>query len=148
MKFVLSRLLVAAVVVFSTVAAQAQSMTARDVLEKAGLLAIFSIDCSQRPAASNGYIVYRPLDTSRVQRDTMVGQTDRMFVSVAETASFSGLNEITINGTADGKPISYVLRVEGPRHRVMQWTEDGKKTVTDGVWTEANYTMPWVSKCG
>ena len=148
MKLALSRLLIAAIVVFSTATAQAQSMTAREVLEKAGLLAAFSLDCSQPAAASNGYIVYRPLDASRVQRDTMVGPTDRRFVSVAETASFSGMNEITVNGTADDKPISYVLRVEGPRHRVMQWTEDGKKTVTDGVWTEDKYSMPWVTRCG
>jgi hypothetical protein len=29
----------------------------------------------------------------------------------------------------------------------MQWTEDGVQSVKDGIWTQANYTMPWVTKC-
>ena len=54
---------------------------------------------------SNGYIVYRALDASRLQRDTMVGPTNRMFVSIAETSSAATPNEITVTGTADGKKL-------------------------------------------
>ena len=45
-------------------------------------------------------IIYHALDAARVQRDTMMGPTNRMFVSIAETASASAPNEITVSGTA------------------------------------------------
>lgn len=139
------RLLIAAAFLVVAFPAQAQTMSAREMFERLGMLATFSIDCSLPPSDSNGYIVYRAMDGTRVQRDTMTSPTNRMFVSVAETASHSGMNEITVNGTADGKRLSYVLRLDGPRHRVMQWFEDGKQSVVDGVW--GTYTMPWVTKC-
>lgn len=144
----LQRVLIAAACILGSLPAHGQSMSAREVFEKAGLLAAFSIDCSQPVSDSNGYIVYRAMDATRVQRDTMTSATNRMFVSVAETASYSGINEITVNGIADGKRLTYTLRIDGPRQRVMQWTEEGKQSVVDGVWVEANYTMPWLTKCG
>ena len=97
---------------------------------------------------SNGYIVYRALDASRLQRDTMVGPTNRMFVSIAETSSAATPNEITVTGTADGKKLVYTIRVDGAKHRVWSWTEDGVKSVENGVWTEQKYEMPWLNKCG
>jgi hypothetical protein len=140
------RLLITIAFLVAAFPAHAQTSSAREMFERLGMLATFSIDCSLPPSDSNGYIVYRAMDGARVQRDTMTSQTNRMFVSVAETASHSGMNEITINGSADGKRLSYVLRLDGPRHRVMQWIEDGKQSVVDGVW-DARYTMPWVTKC-
>jgi hypothetical protein len=126
----------------------AQAQSARAELEKNGLLGTFSGDCSKPVSESNGYIVYRALDAQRVQRDTMTGPTTRGYVSVAETAKVSAINELTITGTADGKPIVYTLRLDGPRHRVMQWSENGVTSIVDGVWTANKFTMPWISKCG
>jgi hypothetical protein len=126
----------------------AQAQSARAEMEKHGLLGTYTIDCSQPVSESNGYIIYRALDGTRVQRDTMVGPTNRMFVSIAETISMSGPNEITVTGTTDGKKLVYTIRIDGAKHRVWSWTEDGVKSVENGVWTEAKYEMPWLSKCG
>ena len=127
-------------------AAQAQS--ARPEFEKHGLIGTHTIDCSQPVSDSNGYIVYRALDASRVQRDTMVGPSKRMFVSVAETSNATAPNEITVSGTADGKKLVYTIRLDGARHRIWTWAEDGVKSVENGIWTEQKYEMPWLDKCG
>jgi hypothetical protein len=97
---------------------------------------------------SNGYIVYRPLDGERVQRDTMTGPTSRMFVSIAETVEATSPNEIKVSGSTDGKKLTYTIRVDGQCHRVMTWSEDGVTSVENGVWTEKKYEMPWLNKCG
>ena len=47
----------------------------------------------------------------------------------------------------EGKRLVYTLRLDGKRHRVMRWSEDGVTSVVDGVWTERKFEMPWVSKC-
>jgi hypothetical protein len=85
----------------------------------------------------------------RVQRDTMVGPTTRAYMSIAETVTVSAAYELTVAGmTEEGKRLIYTLRLDGSRHRVMQWSEDGVKSVVDGVWLERKYQMPWLSKCG
>ncbi len=129
----------------ATAAAQAQS--ARTDFEKLGLMGTHTIDCGQPVSETNGYIIYRALDASRVQRDTMVGPTNRMYVSIAESASSTAPNEITVTGTADGKKLVYTIKVDGQKHRVWTWTEDGVMSVENGVWTEQKYEMPWLNKC-
>jgi hypothetical protein len=141
-----SRALVAAgTLLGATIAAHAQS--ARADFEKLGLMGTHTLDCSQPVSESNGYIIYRALDATRVQRDTMTGPSTRMFVSIAETASATAPNEITVTGTADGKKLVYIIKVDGQKHRVWTWTEDGVKSVENGVWTEQKYEMPWLNKC-
>ena len=78
-----------------------------------------TLDCSQPVSETNGYIIYRALDDTRVQRDTMTGPTTRMFVSIAELASATAPNEITVTGTADGKKLIYTVKVDGQKHRVL-----------------------------
>jgi hypothetical protein len=128
--------------------AAALAQPARADFEKLGLIGTHTIDCAQPVSESNGYIVYRALDASRVQRDTMVGPTNRMFVSIAERSSATAPNEITVDGTTEGKKLVYVIRLDGTKHRIWTWTEDGVKSVENGVWTERKYEMPWLSKCG
>jgi hypothetical protein len=141
-----SRALVAAgILLCATAAAHAQS--ARADFEKLGLMGTHTLDCSQPVSESNGYIIYRALDATRVQRDTMTGPTTRMFVSIAESASSTAANEITVTGTSDGKKLVYIIKVDGQKHRVWTWTEDGVKSVENGVWTEQKYEMPWLNKC-
>ena len=142
-----SRAFVTGGILLAAVAA-AQAQSARTEFEKLGLIGTHTLDCSQPVSESNGYIIYRALDATRVQRDTMVGPTNRMFVSVAETSHATVPNEITVSGTADGKKIVYTIRLDGPRHRIWTWTEDGVKSVENGVWTEQKYEMPWLNKCG
>ena len=129
----------------ATAAAQAQS--ARAEFEKAGLIGTHTLDCGQPVSESNGYIVYRALDGARVQRDTMVGPTSRQYVSIAETVSATAPNEITVSGSSEGKKLTYTIRIDGKRHRVMTWSEDGVTSVVNGVWTEQKYEMPWLNKC-
>src|SRR3954468_23099273 len=127
-------LLACGIMLCATVAAQAQS--ARAELEKAGLMGVHTLDCGQPVSASNGYVVYRALDGDRVQRDTMVGPTTRLYLSIAETVSATAPNELTVSGSTEGKKLVYTIRVDGERHRVMTWSEDGVKSVENGVWTE------------
>jgi hypothetical protein len=141
-----SRTLVAAgILLCATAAAQAQS--ARADFEKLGLMGTHTLDCSQPVSETNGYIIYRALDATRVQRDTMVGATNRLYVSIAESASATAPNEITVTGTTEGKKLVYTIKVDGQKHRVWTWTEDGVKSVENGVWTEQKYEMPWLNKC-
>jgi opacity protein-like surface antigen len=130
-------------------ASSAQAASVKEVFEKYGLLGTFARDCSQPASTSNGYIVYRAIDAGHVQRDTMTGPTQREYIYIADTAAGMGPNEIEVVGTTTaGKPFSYTLRLDGPRHRVMTWTEGGVVSVVDGIWKEKNnYPMPWVTKC-
>ena len=147
MRIVMTCVLTFAALIQALVQAHAQTMPAREAFEKYGLLGTYTIDCGQPVSAANGYIVYRAYDATRVQRDTMTSPTDRMFVSIAETVTLSGLNQLTITGLAGNKPLSYTLQIEGPRQRVMQWSEDGQPSVINGEWLGHNYTMPWVTRC-
>lgn len=121
--------------------------SAREEFERLGLLGAYSIDCAKPASPANGYIVYRALDATRVQRDTMTSPTDRYHVSIAETAAINARNELIVTGSDQGKAISYTLRIDGIRMRVMAWTEAGVATVVDGVWTVQKYSMPWLTKC-
>jgi hypothetical protein len=146
MKSIFHLLASAGIMLCGIAAAQAQS--ARTEFEKLGLMGTHTIDCAQPVSESNGYIIYRALDANRVQRDTMVGPNNRMYVSIAETTSASAPNEVTVTGTAEGKKLIYTIRLDGTKHRIWAWTEDGVKSVENGVWKEAKYEMPWLSKCG
>jgi opacity protein-like surface antigen len=148
--FVKSRALamVAAVaIILATAPASAASV--KEVFENYGLLGTFSQDCSKAPSENNGYIVYRAVDAAHVQRDTMNGETSRIFAYIADTASGKGPNEIDVSGTTTaGKPYSYRIRTDGQRHRIMTWTEGGVTSIVDGIWKDRNnYKMPWVTKC-
>jgi hypothetical protein len=128
-------------------ASAANAQSARAEFEKLDLLGTYAADCSKPASASNGYILYRAFDAQRVQRDTMVSPTERRYVSIAETATASARNELTITGVSEGKRVVYTLRLDGKRHRVMRWSEDGVTSVVDGIWTERKFEMPWVAKC-
>jgi hypothetical protein len=137
---------VAVVTILAGTSAQAASV--REVFENYGLLGTFAGDCSQPTSSNIGYIIYRAIDAGHVQRDTMTGSDKREYVYIADAASGTGPNQIEVSGTTtDGKPFSYTLRIDGPRHRVMTWTEGGVTSIVDGIWKERKYTMPWETKC-
>lgn len=128
-------------------AARAEAQSARTEFERQGLLGTYSGDCASPVSAQNGYVVYRALDATRVQRDTMSGPTTRLYLSIADTAELKG-QDLLVTGTTGDKPLRYTLRIDkGPRLRVMAWIEDGVTSVTNGIWTERKYTMPWLAKC-
>jgi opacity protein-like surface antigen len=130
-------------------ASSAQAASVKEVFEKYTLLGTFAGDCSQPAAPSNGYIVYRAIDAGHIQRDTMRGPNKREYVYIADAATATGPNEIEVVGTTtDGKPFSYTLRIDGPRHRVIAWTEGRVTSIVNGIWNERNnYAMPWVTRC-
>jgi hypothetical protein len=138
----------AAIVQALGAALPALASSAKLEFERFGLMGIFAGDCSKPASRANGYIVYRGFDDGRVQRDTMVDQTTRLYVAMIDFVVVSAANEITAGGTTDGKPLSFTIRVDGPRHRIMFWTEDGVTSVVDGIWTAHKQPMPWVTKCG
>jgi hypothetical protein len=138
----------AVIVVALAAAPAAFASSAKLEFERYGVMGIFAGDCSKPASRTNGYIVYRGLDDGRVQRDTMVDQTTRLYVAIIDFVVISAENEITAGGSTDDKPLSFTIRVDGPRHRIMYWTEDGVTSVVDGIWTAHKQPMPWVTKCG
>jgi hypothetical protein len=137
----------AGVIILAASAAQAASV--KEVFENYGLLGTFAIDCSKPASPANSYLVYRSIDAGHVERDTMTGPTKREYVYIADAAAGTGPNEIEVTGTTpDGKPFSYTLHIDGPRHRVVTWTEGGAASIVNGIWKERNnYAMPWETKC-
>jgi hypothetical protein len=124
---------------------------ARQILEKHGLLGVWSADCSKPPSPSNEYLVYRALDEQRIQLDGMTGPTQRAFAYVIDSASESGANEIT--GSAQNGQV-FRLQVAGNRVRELEFALNGTKTVADGHYL-ADYgdpaltgnETPWTEKC-
>jgi hypothetical protein len=130
------------------VSAAAQAQSARSEFEKRGLLGTHTIDCSKPLSENNSYIIYRAFNERYVQRDTMVGPTTRTFASIAQAVSAQSPNELTVTGTVDGKKLVYTIRIDKTKHRIWAWTEDGVKSVENGIWTEHKFEMPWLDKCG
>ena len=128
--------------------APGQAATVKEIFQNYGLLGTYSVDCSQPVSEKNSYIVYRAIDDGHVQRDAMTSPTTRVTVHIVDGAMGIAPNEIEAHGTTtQGKPFSYVLRVDGQRERVMTWVEEGR-TITNGIYKERNnYTMPWTNKC-
>ena len=118
-----------------------------DLFEQRGLLGVWAADCTKPPSQQNQYIVHRALDAERVQRDTMVGPTERFAVVFLETAAVSAPNELTMAASGHGARFSITYRFEGKGFRVMQYLrEDGTKFIVDGRRVGAG-EMPWLNKC-
>jgi hypothetical protein len=129
-------------------APSAQAASAREVLEKYGLIGTFSRDCSQPVSQRNSYIVHRPLDAERVQRDFM-REASKSTATVIASASELRPNEIMIRIVFGERHTDVVYRVEGQRFRTLQSTRDnGEKIVVDGRAIEDGLPMPWLNKCG
>jgi len=136
--------LAAAILASSSV--QAASM--KEIFEKHGLLGPFAWDCSKPPNANNNwYFVNRVIDADHVQRDYMTGTTTRAWYTILDKAEEKSANEIYVSGTRDGKPTDGVWRVEQNRVLQVEATQDGKKIISGGKWTNTGKDMPWLNKC-
>jgi hypothetical protein len=51
-------------------------------------------------------------------------------------------------GRSTGTKLVRTIRLDGTKHRIWTWTEDGVRLVENGIWTEQKYEMPWLNKCG
>jgi hypothetical protein len=87
----------------SVATAQAQSGSVNAVFEKHNLLGTFARDCSQPASPDNWYFVNRLSGANQVQRDYMVGPTERQSVAMIDTAVETGRNQITSGGRFTGK---------------------------------------------
>lgn len=140
--------LIAVVLTLLLEAPAAHAASVKDLFEQRGLLGAWAMDCTKPASQQNQYIVHRALDAERVQRDTMVGATERFAVVVLETAAVSAPNELTMAASGHGARFSLTYRSEGKRLRVMQYLrEDGTKFIVNGRRVGAG-EMPWLNRCG
>lgn len=138
-----------AVVVLALIwAPAARAASVKSLFEQHGLLGTWAADCTKPVGQQNQYIVHRPLDVERVQRDTMVSATERFAVVVLETASLSAPNELTMAASGHGVRLSLTFQLDGKRFRVLHFVrEDGTKFIVNGERVGGG-PMPWLNKCG
>jgi len=74
-----------------------QAASVSEILEKHGLLGIWSADCTKPLSKQNRYAVYRALDSDHVQREVKSDPTTAGVLSIADRASESGPNEVNIS---------------------------------------------------
>lgn len=116
-----------------TAAPTAQAASVKELFEQHGLMGAWAADCTKLASQQNQYIVHRALDAERVQRDTMIGATERFAVVVLESAARSAPHEITIAASGYERRFNLTFRPDGRRFRVMQYSrEDGTKYIVDG----------------
>jgi hypothetical protein len=127
----------------------------RAIMEKRGLLGTWAADCGKRAAATNYYIVYRALDERRVQRDAMIGPTQRAELAVVESVLELGTQDLQVTEVIrsdKGEEFRNVakLHVEGNRRRTMESVINGKNMIVDGRWqsgARSGKTVDWLYRC-
>jgi hypothetical protein len=98
--------------------------TVSDILENAGLIGVFAMDCKSPASEENDFYVFRVLD-ERVQLDIMTGRTHRYFVSVVDAAEEQSSGEISFSAvgimdSGDKFRWHLVLEVEDGRFRHLE----------------------------
>jgi tetratricopeptide (TPR) repeat protein len=133
----------------SSIASLPAQGDARPILEKRGLLGVWSFNCAAAVSQQNRYYVFRALDDKRVQRDEMIGPAQRDTAGVIETAAEAG-NELTYTLASETRTV----RLDGNRSRVIEIIRDGTKTIANGSYLMAygnaaltGKETPWASKC-
>jgi hypothetical protein len=129
------------------VAPAAQAASVKEIFEEYNLLGIWAWDCSKPASNSNLFYVNRILGTDAVQRDEMTGEDKRTSVAIINAAAAVGPNEITLNGTRDGKPAEATWRIEGNRQRATEVTIDGQKVISNGRNVASGRELPWTNRC-
>jgi len=135
----------------------AQAASVQQLFETAGLIGIFSANCSKPASMRNLYFVNRVIDASHVQHDQMTGPTDRSFAMIIDQATTSKLNELSISGTIETQQLNSVIRFESGRMRMMESTRlttptgrpllHAEKVIVDGHF-ENGIETAWLNKCG
>jgi hypothetical protein len=128
-------------------AARAQSGAVKAVFEKHDLLGTFAWDCSRPASRDNHYFVDRLLDPDHVQRDQMVGPTERSSVTIIDKAADAGPNDVAASGTVDGRAVDLVWHLEANRMVGQEATVDGKKLISGRRVLANGQEVPWVNKC-
>jgi hypothetical protein len=140
----------------SVATAQAQSGSVKAVFEKHNLLATFARDCSQPASPDNWYFVNRLSGASQVQRDYMVGPTERQSVAMIDTAVETARNQITISGRFNGKsggksynnqPMIATWRLQGDRLQIWEASLANQKIIAAGKVRATGRDLPWLNQC-
>jgi hypothetical protein len=128
-------------------AARAQSGAVKAVFEKHDLLGTFAPDCAKPASNDNHYFVNRLLDPDHVQRDQMIGPTQRSSMTIIDKAADPKPDEITASGIFDGRPVDFVWRLEQTRMVQQEATDNGKKFIGGGRLLANGREMPWLNRC-
>jgi hypothetical protein len=128
-------------------AARAQNGAVKAVFEKHDLLGTFAADCAKPASNNNHYFVNRLLDPDHVQRDQMIGPTQRSTMTIIDKAADPKPDAIAASGTLDGRPVDFVWRVEQTRMVQLEATDNGKKFIGGGRLLANGQEMPWLNKC-
>jgi tetratricopeptide (TPR) repeat protein len=120
-----------------TAAASAAASTptqgdARTIMEKRGLLGVWAANCSAAVSQQNPYTVFRALDERRVQRDVMIGSTERKEAGIIETATAAG-DALTYTQADETR----TLRVADNRLQLVEMVRNGTTVVAGGAYLTA-----------
>ena len=125
----------------------AQTVKVKQVFEKFGQIGTFAWDCSKPPGADNFFYVNRALDDDHVQRDEMIGPSERRAVTIIDKATILGPNEFSLSGKRDDQVAEAVWRVEPNRQVAWEVSFDGKKVISGGKLVSNGRPVPWTNKC-
>lgn len=137
-----------ALAAISLTASAAQAATVKEVFEKYNLVGTFARDCTKPASKDNVYFVNRVIDAEHVQRDQMSGPTTRDVINIFDKATALGPNEVSVSGKRGEQAFELVWRVEQNRHKGMEATFAGKKTLTAGRQVHNGQNTEWLNKCG
>src|SRR6266705_1246796 len=125
-----------------------QGASVKEIFEKHGLLGTWSANCSKPLSKQNRYAVYRVLDADHVQREVKSDPATEGALSVADRASESGPNEVTISWVNNEGRVNNTVRVDGSRFRLWQSSsETGETFVVDGREVDDDEETLWIHKC-
>jgi hypothetical protein len=140
-------------------AAQTTNST-RSVLERHGLMGTFAEDCTKNPSDSNQYVVHRPLDAERVERNQMKSPTVRSYTALVEKAEELTSNEVAMNIIITETVITQmkdwrmhlVTKIDGNRIRLMESTPlsgqyAGRANISAGRAAGGGEETHWLTKC-
>lgn len=138
----------AAAAAMMIVTGTAYSATVKEVFEQYKQLGTFGWDCSKPPSNDNRYFINRVIDDNHVQRETMVGATERTNTAVVDKAEPLGPNHISVSGKRDRQDAEAVWYVEPDRQFALEVSIGGKKVVTGGKLVANGQQIRWTYKCG
>jgi Flp pilus assembly protein TadD len=125
-----------------------QPGTVIGLFEKHGLIGTFAADCRQPVSAQNPYVVHRP-NGDFVQRDNMIGPTERSEASIIDSATERRPNELLVGLTDGSGRVDWIIRMESGQWRLIEASRaSGESIVSAGRAVDgARAQTSWFQKC-
>ncbi len=127
--------------------AAAAGGTVKEILEKNGLVGVFSGDCRKPASRDNPYMVSRVIDDSTAQIDAMEGPTNRIYAQFIDGAEQIGPSKVRIRGTWDDKRFEFVWRTEANGFVATDLIVGGKILARDGKVVGSDDTLDLMERC-